>query len=122
MERSAAFIVEVHDRVDVVYWDGDTVRYTVVRCWSKIFLTFISLTVFWKDVAQVNGIYYNANAISSGTKEKLASIGNGSGAKQELAEIVDEASHTKIIAMLESAQEGIECTNVKVGIYRLLLE
>jgi hypothetical protein len=65
----------------------------------------------------VNGIYYNANEISSDTKEKLASIGNGSGTNhQELAEIVHDSSHTKILAMLESAQEGIECTNVKVGI------
>jgi hypothetical protein len=64
----------------------------------------------------VNGIYYKAEADSSGAKkEKLASIGNGSGTNhQELAEIVDDASLTKILAMLESAQEGIECTNVKV--------
>jgi hypothetical protein len=67
-----------------------------------------------KDVAQANGTYYKAEAHTPGV-EKLANIGNGSGMTQELSEIVNEASYAKILAMLESAQEGIECTNVKVG-------
>jgi hypothetical protein len=68
-----------------------------------------------KDVAQANGTYFKAEAHTPGDVKKLANIGNGSGMTQELAEIVNEASYAKILAMLESAQEGIECTNVKVG-------
>ena len=61
----------------------------------------------------MNGAYYKAEANSHAAR-KLASIGNGSDTKRELAEIVDGASYPKILTMVESAREGIECTNVLV--------
>ena len=91
IEENVAFAVEDKGagRLEVVHWAGETA------------------------IVQTSGSYFSAEAGDGAHSRKFGDVVAGS-AQKAVADVVDQTSLASVHAMIESARDGFERTNMKV--------